>query len=148
MASITLRLFTALKIRIIMANKTEMSKWLIRRVRLALVASSFSTPRMSTQKEVVNAVNAESALLKAAAMIPIVKKIRMECPNMPEVQNIGRISSFNTGNSIFFCEARLSNNTPRARNRKFTGVKAKPYVYIFFCASFRLLQDKFFCIIS
>ncbi len=35
------------------------------------------TPRISTQKEVVSAVNAESALLKAAAMIPIVKKIKI-----------------------------------------------------------------------
>ena len=44
---------------------------------------------MSMQKEVVRAVKAESALLNAAAMIPIVKKIRIECPYMPEVQNIG-----------------------------------------------------------
>ena len=78
MASITLRLLIALNASMMMANRTEIIKWTARRVSLAVCAFSFSTPKMSMQKEVVRAVKAESALLNAAAMIPIVKKIRIE----------------------------------------------------------------------
>ena len=105
MASITLRLLIALNASMMIAKRMEIIKWTTNRVRLADCAFSFSTPKMSMQKEVVRAVKAESALLNAAVMIPIVKKIRIECPNMPEVQNIGRISSFNAGSSICCCDA-------------------------------------------
>ena len=130
MASITLRLLIALNASMMIAKRMEIIKWTTNRVRLADCAFSFSTPKMSMQKEVVRAVKAESALLNAAAMIPIVKKIRIECPNMPEVQNIGRISSFNAGSSICCCDASVSNRTPSERNKKLTGVKAKPYSFV------------------
>ena len=132
----------------IKTNKTDIITCTFRRVRFALFASSLCTPRISTQKEVVSAVNAESALLKAAAMIPIVKKIKILPPKIPEVQNIGRISSLRVGNWMFRCAANVSSSTPSARNKKLTGVKANPYVYIFFWASFKLLQERFFCIMS
>ena len=83
-------------------------------------------PKMSMQKEVVKAVRAESALLNAAAMIPIVKNTKMVLPNSPEVQNMGRMSSLSSGNGMFCCPAKVSSKTPNERKRKFTGVKAKP----------------------
>lgn len=95
-------------------------------MRLVVCACSFSTPKISIQKEVVSAVRAESALLNAAAMIPIVKKTRIECHNIPDVQNIGSISSFIAGSSICCWDASATSRTPSERNRKLTGVKAKP----------------------
>lgn len=89
MASITLRLLIALNASMMIAKRMEIIKWTTNRVRLADCAFSFSTPKMSMQKEVVRAVKAESALLNAAVMIPIVKKIRIECPNMPECRTLG-----------------------------------------------------------
>ena len=74
----------------------------------------------------IGAVRAESALLKAAAMIPIVKKTRMVLPKMPEVQNMGRMSSPEAGNVIPCCAASVINKTPRQRNKKLIGVKARP----------------------
>ena len=144
----TLLLFTALNAKIIRTNRMDIIRCTFNRVCFAFCASSFSTPRMSMQNEVVKAVSAESALLKAAAMIPIVKNIRMLSPKMPDVQNIGRMSSPNVGKLMSCCVAKDSNKIPNDRNRKFTGVKANPYVYIFFCASLRFLQDRFFCIMS
>ena len=83
-------------------------------------------PRMSTQKDVVSAVSAESALLKAAAMIPMVKKTTIVCPNTPEVQNIGRMSSPEAGRAMPSCPASVMSRMPSERKRKLIGVKAKP----------------------
>ena len=138
----------ALKARMITTNKAEINRWTRRRIRVALPASSFSIPRMSTQNEVVSAVRAESALLNAAAMIPIVKNTKILSPNMPDVQNIGRMSSLKAGRGIFCCPAKVSKRTPNDRKRKLTGVNANPYVYMFFWASLKLLHERFFCIMS
>ena len=116
----------------IRANRMEISKWTFRRVLLACLGSWWVTPRISTQKDVVKAVRAESALLKAAAIIPMVKKIRILLPKIPDVQNMGKISSLIAGKAICSFSARINNKTPKERKRKLTGVKAKPYVYIFF----------------
>ena len=50
----------------------------------------------------------------------------MLLPRIPEVQNIGRISSLSAGNGIDWLLAIVISRTPSARNRKLTGVKAKP----------------------
>ena len=73
MASMILLLFTALIMRIMRTNKTEINIWALLRHSMALEAGRFFTSRISIQKEVVRAVSAESALEKAAAMIPIQK---------------------------------------------------------------------------
>ena len=48
-------------------------------------------PAMSIQKLVVRAVNAESALEKAAAMMPMVKNISTANPRWPSAANKGSI---------------------------------------------------------
>lgn len=75
MASITLRLLIALNASMMIAKK-DGDLLLTTNRYVWQIAFSFSTPKMSMQKEVVRAVKAESALLNAAVMIPIVKKIR------------------------------------------------------------------------
>jgi hypothetical protein len=48
-------------------------------------------PAMSIQKLVVRAVNAESALEKAAAMMPMVKNISTANPRWPSAANKGKV---------------------------------------------------------
>ena len=78
-------------------------------------------PAMSIQKLVVRAVNAESALEKAAAMMPMVKNISTANPRWPSAANKGSISSPAAGRGMFSCEANNNSRIPSDRNRKLTG---------------------------
>ena len=75
---------------------------------------------------VVMAVSAESELLKAAAMMPMVKRTSTDCPRYPCVANMGRISSFMAGSSSCICPANAISRMPRHRNRKFSGMNENP----------------------
>ena len=107
-----------------------------------------STSRMSTQKLVVKAVSAESALLNAAAIIPIVNSTNTPFPKWPSAQNKGKMSSPFTGKSIPSRDAKANSRTPTPRNSIFKGMNEKPYEHMSFCASCRFLHVRFFCIIS
>ncbi len=81
--------------------------------------------KMSTQKEVVSAVNAESALEKAAATIPTTKIPSTSDPRC-SLAIAGRMLSDIAGSAIAFCSAKISSSTPRQRKRKLMGAKASP----------------------
>ena len=70
------------------------------RCTLFLNRSFFGLPKISTQRLVVMAVIAESALEKLAATIPIVKKITTIFPIYPDAANIGSKSSGASGIGI------------------------------------------------
>src|SRR5215510_11115472 len=124
MASMMLRLLTALNKRMIRIKMNETSTCTFSRIFFAFSASSFLMSNISTQKEVVSEAKAESALLNAAAIIPMVKKIRMGKPMIPEVQNKGRMSSPDAGSVMFIWADSVTNKMQRLRNRKVMGVKA------------------------
>ena len=86
-------------------------------LRSAFSSDSFPTFKMSTQKLVVSAVSAESALEKAAAIIPMVKHINTGKPKCPSAANIGKISSPALGIDSPICGANNSNRMPNVRNR-------------------------------
>ena len=88
MASITLVELIALKAMM----KSMKTKATSRCIRLRSFTSSF-LPRISTQRLVVIAVNAESALEKLAATIPMVNSTTTRVPITPEAANIGNRSS-------------------------------------------------------
>ena len=82
MASITLVLFTTLKPKINSTNTRAMPKWArLRNCSLWLCA------QMSTQKQVVRAVRAESALENEAATTPMVNSTTTVCPSTPVAAN-------------------------------------------------------------
>ncbi len=88
MASMTLVEFSALKVRMNNAKTTAMPMCTRRRNR-----SSVGRRQRSTQKLVVSAVSAESALLKEAATMPTVKKTTTGSPKRPVAANMGNSSS-------------------------------------------------------
>ena len=96
-----------------------------RRCRATSSISLFVS-RRSTHTLVVIAVSAESELLNAAAMIPIVKSTSTVCPRYPCVANIGSISSFTSGRIRFICPANVNRRIPKQRNRRFSGMKENP----------------------
>ena len=83
-------------------------------------------PAMSIQKLVVRAVNAESALEKAAAMMPMVKNISTANHPYSSAANKGSISSPAAGRGMFSCEANNNSRIPSDRNRKLTGTNEMP----------------------
>ena len=124
MASMTLRLFRAWKRNIVSAKTMDMMMCTFSLVRLAFSVSFISS--MSTQNDVVIDVRAESALLNAAAIIPMVKNMRIDPPSMPDVQNMGSMSSPDAGSAMPVCDASVMSITPRQRKRKFIGANASP----------------------
>ena len=93
---------------------------------MATLVSCSSVFRRSTQTLVVIEVKAESELLNAAAIIPIVNRMVTPSPRYPCVASIGKISSDLVGNSILsFAESMIS-KMPSPRNRRFRGINAKP----------------------
>ena len=102
-------------------NTTQMPMCAMRR-RLSSLGRSF----ISTQKLVVRAVSAESALLKQAATIPMVNKMVTVVPNFPVAANIGSRSSVLAGNSHPCCWVSMMSNTPKLRNSRLAGTKKKP----------------------
>ncbi len=88
MASITLVELIALKAMM----KSMKTKATSRCMRLRSFTSSF-LPNISTQRLVVMAVKAESALEKLAATMPMVNKTTTRVPIAPEAANIGNRSS-------------------------------------------------------
>ena len=80
--------FTARKRRMKSANTAAMPRWVCLRKR-----SSLGRPQMSTQKDVVRAVRAESALLKDAATMPMVNNTTTSVPNEPLAAKRGNSSS-------------------------------------------------------
>ena len=65
---------------LLVANKTDNDKCTLSLLRRAVSSVSFSVFSRSTHTLVVMAVRAESELLKAAAIIPIVKSTNTDCP--------------------------------------------------------------------
>ena len=121
MASITLVELIALKAMM----KSMKTKATSRCIRLRSFTSSF-LPRISTQRLVVIAVNAESALEKLAATMPMVNSTTTKVPITPDAANIGNRSSGACGSATpCFCASIIS-NTPRLRKSKLAGTKAKP----------------------
>src|ERR1035437_5735784 len=147
MASITLLLFNTLKMRIIATNKTDMPICVYFRFRSATFGSLCFTPKISTENEVVSEANAESELAKVAAIIPITNKNVTTEPKYCAA-NSGKISSDEAGKAMLFLVANISNIAPNVRNNRFSGTYEMPYQYMFFLASRRFLQVRFFCIIS
>ena len=131
-ASMTLLLFKRRKIRMQRMKTTEIKKCTFLRCFSALSFGSFVFSRISTQKLVVKAVKAESALEKAAAIIPIVKHIKTGKPKQPLAAKNGRMSSppYGIVNPIF--GPNNSNRIPKERNSRLTGTNDMPYQYIFF----------------
>ena len=80
MASITLLLLSISTRQMKNANKTDNDKCTLSLLRRAVSSVSFSVFSRSTHTLVVMAVRAESELLKAAAIIPIVKSTNTHCP--------------------------------------------------------------------
>ena len=147
MASMMLLLLTALMITIIRTKSADMAMCVSFRIFSAPFSSTFSISRISMQKEVVNAVRAESALEKAAAMIPMLKKITTAAPKYC-VANMGSISSPNAGKAIALAMASTGTTIHSVRNSKVTGMKAMPYDCILFCDSFSVRHDRCYCIMS
>ena len=92
MASITLVELIALKAMMKSMNTKATAKCIC----LRSFISSF-LPKISTHRLVVIAVNAESALEKLAATIPMVNKTTTRFPIAPEAANIGNRSSGASG---------------------------------------------------
>ena len=126
MASITLLLFSISTRQMNKANKTEREKCTFFLLRHATSSESFPVFSRSTHTLVVMAVSAESELLKAAAIIPIVKSINTGFPKYPCAVNMGRMSSFIAGSSSCICPARAISKIPRHKNRRFSGIKENP----------------------
>ena len=80
MASITLLLLSISTRQMKNANKTDNDKCTLPLLRRAVSSVSFSVFSRSTHTLVVMAVRAESELLKAAAIMPIVKSTNTDCP--------------------------------------------------------------------
>ena len=121
MASITLVELTTLNKRI---NTTNIEHKRICVFRRSFSSSDFSM--ISTQKLVVRAVRAESALLNDAATIPIVNSITTVSPNFPEAANIGRSESPDEGRGLPVFVANITSNIPSPKKRALAGTKAKP----------------------
>jgi len=66
---------------------------------LAISGLRLGVSKMSTQKDVVNEVNAESALENAADISPTIKNTMTAVPNIPVAANDGRIWSEISGSS-------------------------------------------------
>ena len=113
-----------------------------------LSRSSSGRCTMSTQKLVVRAVSAESALENEAATMPMVKNTVTRSPNEPVAANMGRSSSPACGRGVPFFAASRHKSTPSDIKSRLAGTKATPYVHMSFCASRSDLQVRFFCIIS
>ena len=72
------------------------------------------------------AVNAESALEKLAATMPMVNNITTRVPIAPDAANIGSKSSGTDGKATpCFCASIIS-NTPKLKKSRLAGTKAKP----------------------
>ena len=121
MASMTLVLFTMRK-RMMNNTNTIAIPICTRRRR----SSSFGRSHKSTQKLVVSAVSAESALENDAATIPMVNSTTTVWPNSPVAANMGRSSSPCCGSATPCRWARMVSRTPSERNMKLAGTKAKP----------------------
>lgn len=121
MASITLVELTTLNKRI---NTTNIEHKRICVFRRSFSSSDFSM--ISTQKLVVRAVRAESALLNDAATIPIVNSITTVSPNFPEAANIGRSESPDEGRGLPVFVANITSYIPSPKKRALAGTKAKP----------------------
>ena len=74
----------------------------------------------------VRAVSAESALENDAATIPMVNNTTTTFPNTPVAANMGNNSSGLAGKDKPFWAAKSDNNTPKNKNKRFAGIKAKP----------------------
>ena len=123
----TLVLFSTLKIRMNITKTTAMPMCTFLRRR-----SSFGRSHTSTQKLVVRAVRAESALENDAATMPIVNNTVTTVPRLPVAANIGRSSSPLAGSATPSFPASITSSTPSAINSRLAGTKAKPYVHTSF----------------
>ena len=88
--------------------------------------SSSLRPQISTQKLVVSAVRAESALLKAAATMPNANNTCTAMPNCPVAAYMGSNSSPLAGKATPWRPASTTSSTRSAMNSRLTGTKAKP----------------------
>lgn len=77
---------------------------------------SFLISRISTHMVVVRDVSAESALEKAAAIIPMVKNISTGNPRC-SVASSGRMLSDLSGRVMLYCDANTRSRMPKQRKR-------------------------------
>ena len=119
MASMTLVELTASTMRMSAMKTTAMPTWTRRRSR-----SSPGRWQMSTQKLVVMAVSAESALLNDAATMPMVNSTTTAVPSSPVAANMGSSSSLLAGRSTPLACANSTSSTPSDMKSRLAGTKA------------------------
>src|SRR6476620_3401169 len=112
-----------------------------------LIFSLFSIPKKSTQKEVVNAVKAESVVANVAAVNPSKKTIAGIKPNdfkaISGNKKSVRATSSTIGTEIPFFSAYKYNKAPTLKKNMFMITKIPVKVNMFFLASPILAQLKF-----